>query len=158
MNARRRALRAARIGWLGGALSFALRHFSSALPIKKVYEDADAVAFFHPAPSAQPHILIVPKARARTVFDLSEALFRAALRAGAEIARRYEMPLQLRINGGNRQDVAQAHFHLYPASGVRGMRRAETPAEALAQAKDALGFSLVFLIGENGIWIDGTEG
>ena len=158
MNVRGLALRAARIGWVGGALSFALRHFSSALPIHRVYEDADMVALIHPVPSYDPHILVIPKARARTAFALSETLFRAALRAGSEVARRYETPLQMRINGGNRQEVAQAHFHVYPASGVCGMRRADTPAEALTQAEGAAGFSLVFLIGENGIWIDGTEG
>lgn len=155
MNAGRLFLRAARIGWVGGFVSFALRHFSGAL--KPLYEDADVLAFYHPVPSHDPHILIVPRARAKTAFELTDAQFSAALGAGEAIAGGYGAPLQLRINGGRRQEVMQAHFHLYPASGVRGMVRAESYDDALALARGAAGFSLVCMMGEGGIWVDRTE-
>ncbi len=157
MSVRKLALRATRARWVSGCVSFALRHFSRCLPIKRVYEDKLVVALHHPAPSYYPHILVIPKSRTKTPFALSDSLFRACVRVGEEVARRYEMPLQLRINGGSRQEVMQAHFHLYPASLVTGMRRADSFAGALALARGAAGFSLVLLIGENGIWIDGRE-
>lgn len=152
-------LHAARARWVGGLVSFSLRHFSGALPIKKVYEDAEVVGFHHPAPSYQPHLLIVPKVRARTPFLLSETQFRAVLRAAGAVARGCDFPLQLRVNGGCRQEVAQAHFHLYPASTTRGMRRTSGYAEALSLVRNAAGFSIVVLMNDmSGIWVDGTEG
>lgn len=157
MSARKFALGVARRGWAGAVISFCIRHFYRALSLKRIGEDADLAAFFHPAPSCDPHILIVPKQRARTVFDLPEPIFRAALHMGAEIARRYEVPLQLRINGGARQEVMQAHFHLYPASGHTGMTRADTFPDALSLARGASGFSLVMPVGENGIWVGRDE-
>ena len=122
-----------------------------------LYEDAEVIALCHPAPSYQPHALIVPRTRVRTPDQLTETLFGAALRAGEVVASAHEAPLQLRINGGRRQEVMQAHFHLSPASGVYGMRRAGSWAEALYLAGGAAGFSLVRLIGESGIWVDRTE-
>ena len=142
MSARGFALRVARHAWAGALISFTIRHFSWALPLKKTYADADVVAFFHPAPSYDPHILIVPRRRARTVFALPEPCFRAVLRVGAVLARQYETPLQLRINGGIRQEVAQAHFHLCPRGTLKA-RRVENYPAALAHARGARWFSLV---------------
>ncbi len=150
MSARNFALRIARRGWAGALLSFSIRHFYRALPLKRLSEDADVVAFFHPVPSCDPHILIVPKQRARTVFDLSEPGFYAALRMGADIARRYEVPLQLRINGGARQEVLQTHFHLCPRGNLKACRAESYPA-ALALARGARWFSLI-------VPIDGQTG
>ena len=155
MSAGRFFLRAARVGWVGGLVSFALRHFSGALNV--AYEDEYVLAFHHPAPSYDPHILIVPKARVKTVLQLTEAQLRAVLDVGERIAGGYESPLQMRINGGRRQEVMQAHFHLYPAAGVGEMLRAGSYGEALALARSASGFSLVWLVGVDGIWVDGTE-
>jgi diadenosine tetraphosphate (Ap4A) HIT family hydrolase len=158
MSARGFALRVARRAWAGALISFAIRHFSWALPLRKICADADVVAFFHPAPSYDPHILIVPRRRARTVFALPEPCFRAALRVGAVLARQYEAPLQLRINGGDRQEVAQAHFHLCPCGTLNARRMGSYPA-ALAHARGARWFSLIVPIdgrtgGAKGIFIE----
>ncbi len=157
MNVRKMALRAARLGWVGGGISFVFRHFSGVLPINKVYENADVIAFFHPVPSCDPHILIIPKARMRTAFDFTDDRLRAVLCAGEAVAKRYEMPLQMRINGGCRQEVMQAHFHLTPASAVRGLQCVTTMEQACTLAHGAMGFSFVFLMGKDGIWVDRTR-
>ncbi|NDJ74790.1 MAG: HIT domain-containing protein [Chloroflexi bacterium] len=97
------------IGW-----TFA--HASSALPVKRLYETPNLVAFHHPRPSYPAHVLIVPKAARSTLLDLSanDAPFLVDL---LDAVRWLVVELDLTAyrliaNGGDYQDVPQVHFHL----------------------------------------------
>ena len=102
--------RIARLKILGTFVGLVFAYFPFLIPIKKISKNADAVAFFHPAPSYPNHILIIPRKIARTVFHLSADDFIAIVKMAEKIRGSNNTLL---INGGIRQDVMQAHFHLF---------------------------------------------
>ena len=60
------------------------------IPSKKVYEDAQVLAFYDTAPQAPVHVLIVPKAHTEslvTASALDDQLLSHLLRTAAEVAR-----------------------------------------------------------------------
>lgn len=88
------------------------------IPVRRVKETEKVLAFYHPKPYWENHILIVPKKRIRSldkigVDDLPyvEEVFRVAreiiLEKGWD-----KLDYQIVANGGSRQEVAQLHFHL----------------------------------------------
>ncbi|MGI6239292.1 MAG: HIT family protein [Christensenellales bacterium] len=153
-------IRIARMDGIGALVSFLLRHVSRCLPIKRLYEDARLIAFRHPAPSADPHILIVPKARMRTARDVSDAMFADAARTACMLAAGHA-PLEMRINGGARQEVMQVHFHLLPMRASRGRRmrigdvgRIEELSARIQAIDAARGYSIVFDLTGGGIFYE----
>ena len=97
-------------------LTFA--HLAWLLPVRRLAETRTVVVFEHPAPSANPHILLVPKRPIRSFPHFrgdDAALFGEMLGlalATAEWLDLYRAGFALTINGGRYQDVAQAHLHL----------------------------------------------
>jgi diadenosine tetraphosphate (Ap4A) HIT family hydrolase len=97
-------------------LTFA--HISWLLPVRRVTATRTVVVFEHPAPSWNPHILLVPKRPIRSFLHFrgkDAALFGEMLRLALGTAERldlYRAGFALTINGGRYQDVAQAHLHL----------------------------------------------
>ena len=90
------------------------------LPLQRLGRSARAVAFAHPRPSWQPHILIVPtvpwaqlvsprRPPAQKIELLEEMLALAStVSAGHDATATW----LLAINGGARQDIGQVHGHL----------------------------------------------
>ena len=103
----------ARLKMLGTFVGLAFAYFPFLIPIKKISQNANAVAFFHPAPSYPNHVLIIPRRVAQTVFNLSVNDFKEVIKMAEKIRGDNDTLL---INGGSRQDVMQAHFHLFLGS------------------------------------------
>ena len=67
---------------------------SFAIPVKRLRETSNLIAFHHPSPSYKVHILLVPKRQVQTLADLDLKAYR------------------LIVNGGEYQDFPHLHFHL----------------------------------------------
>jgi histidine triad (HIT) family protein len=90
------------------------------IPSKKVFEDADVLAFHDIHPVADVHFLIIPKKFIATLSDVSsgdEALLGKMLALAPVLAREQGLTDGFRtsINTGRmgRQDVYHLHIHVY---------------------------------------------
>lgn len=96
-------------------------YWSFLLPLKRIQESSEYVAFYHPKPTYDHHMVIVPKKPIPNVFVLGTyPRYAAALFCAAQdiVADLHWKPgsYVLCANGGPRQDVPQVHFHLYDGS------------------------------------------
>ena len=88
------------------------------MPIDKLRNTERVVAFYHPRPSYQTHILIVPKKAIANLGDLAPqdyAYVEAVLQTAQELVTELELAekgYRLIVNGGAYQDIPQLHFHL----------------------------------------------
>ena len=105
--------RIARLKIMGTLVGFVLAYLPFLLPVKKIAQTKNAIAFKHPAASYPEHILIIPRKIAHTAFNLSSADFLAVIDMAQKIWHGDDRDFVLVINGGSRQDVMQAHFHLF---------------------------------------------
>lgn len=123
-------LKIARLPSLGRFVGWCIAHLSHVLPLKIIAEDAHCIAFRHPTPSYDEHLLILLKDHARDISCISPAQFsRAASIAEEAIGRiRLSAPhIMLWTNAGRFQDVRCLHFHLFPSeldreAGLRQVR------------------------------------
>jgi histidine triad (HIT) family protein len=86
-----------------------------------VYEDERVVAFLDINPATEGHVLLVPRAHARTIYDLDEADAAAMMVAATRVARALRSALEphgLTLFQANEeagwQDVFHVHLHLVP--------------------------------------------
>jgi histidine triad (HIT) family protein len=103
---------------LGVAVRLGFAHLSGWLPVRRVGETDQVLAFHHPRPSWQPHILFVPKVGIASLLGvrpeevpLVRGLIQFALDTTSESGLD-EAGFSLLVNGGAYQDVGQLHFHL----------------------------------------------
>jgi histidine triad (HIT) family protein len=99
------------IGWI-------FAHMSFALPVQRLKETKNLIAFYHPKPAYPVHILLVPKKSIASLEELSAQdsdflidLIQCVQTLVAELnlsAAGY----RLVVNGGEFQDFPQLHFHL----------------------------------------------
>jgi histidine triad (HIT) family protein len=88
------------------------------LPVSRIVQTPHVVVFWHPRPSWQRHLLLVPKASIASYTEVNASnarLLRELLQLAPVAARLVEPPLEeygLIMNGGALQDVRQLHFHL----------------------------------------------
>ena len=105
-----------RIGGL--ILHWIITYFSFAIPVEKLIETDSLLAFHHPSPSYSLHILIVPKAKFRSLRDLpsDDHVFESGLFVSVnELVHRFGLDscgYRLIANGGSAQEVDHLHFHL----------------------------------------------
>ncbi len=99
-------------------VGIAFGKFSKLLPVKRVKETSKVIAFWHPKPFWEKHILIIPKRQIKDLVSLRdgdrEYIFEVFAVAG-EIVKELGWEkdgYSLLVNGGNRQEVNQLHFHL----------------------------------------------
>jgi histidine triad (HIT) family protein len=91
------------------------------LPSHKVYEDANALAFMDIMPRCEGHVLVIPKAPVRNIFDASEAHLAACMRTVQKVAVAAKKAfaadgvtlLQANEAAGG-QVVFHLHFHVMP--------------------------------------------
>ena len=99
------------IGW-----SFA--HMNFLIPVDRLYETERVVTFYHPKPSHQTHILIVPKHKIRSLLALTEtdiSIVQDVIFTAQHLVKELELEeggFRLVVNGGAYQDVMQVHWHL----------------------------------------------
>ena len=90
------------------------------IPVNKIYEDDDIIAFNDINPEAPVHILIIPKEHIGSVLDINDTnsyLFSKIYIVANELARKYELAekgFRIVTNCGDDggQSVKHLHFHL----------------------------------------------
>lgn len=90
------------------------------LPLQRIGRTRELVAFHHPRPVADPHILIVPTRPCRSLVDSKWSTRRKSdlvwsmITFAEGIATDLDTGAtwQFTINGGRRQDIGQLHGHL----------------------------------------------
>lgn len=85
------------------------------IPASKVWENKLVIAFHDMAPSAETHILIIPKTHVGSFTDLDDLSVWEALRQAARqiiadlnLVRSYKLV----FNGGSYQHIPHLHWHL----------------------------------------------
>jgi len=86
------------------------------MPVNKILETDMVLAFYHPVPTHDLHILIVPKRKVGSLMELQDEKILSEI---VTTAQRLVEELQLEkrgysllVNGGPYQDVRQLHIHL----------------------------------------------
>jgi histidine triad (HIT) family protein len=89
---------------------------SFAIPVKRLRETSNLIAFHHPSPSYAFHLLIVPKRQVPTLadLDLQDTTFLTELYATVQsLVKEFDLKAyRLIVNGGEYQDFPYLHFHL----------------------------------------------
>jgi len=97
------------IGWI-------FEHMSFAIPVKRLRETESLMAFYHPKPSYQFHVLLVPKKAVVSLseFDSKDISFLTDLFTTVQsLVNEFHLSAyRLIVNGGEYQDFPQLHFHL----------------------------------------------
>ena len=125
----------ARIKIMGVFVGFVIAHFPSLLPVTNVAVNKNAVSFNHPVPSYKNHMLIIPRKIVENIFHLTGSDFIYVLQMAAEICASRDSDYVLLINGGRRQDVMQAHFHLFEDESIKIISDKHCVAAALISDK-----------------------
>lgn len=125
-------------------------HAAWILPVRKVASTPAVIAFHHPRPSWETHILLVPKVGIPSLLALDRAdepvirqILLQADRLGRGLAGsgQEHRPLSLIVNGGAYQDVGQLHFHLVAGPSVQEYRcPGETPSDLLVNSDSMTAF------------------
>lgn len=91
---------------------------SFAIPLQRLREGQDWLAFYHPTPSYPFHVLLLPRQTVARLAELDPAgaprldeLFSMVQSLVAQF-RLEETGYRLVVNGGAYQDIPQLHFHL----------------------------------------------
>jgi histidine triad (HIT) family protein len=91
---------------------------SAILPVKKVKETDKVLAFWHPKPFWEKHILLVPKKAIKSLVNFKEedyTYITEIYKVAKEIVEELnwgDAGYTILANGGTRQEVNQVHFHL----------------------------------------------
>jgi histidine triad (HIT) family protein len=100
-------------------VGIAFGKLNNLLPVKKIMETDKAIAFWHPKPFWEKHILVVPKKAIKNLTSVSEKDYpyiNDVFKLTKEIVSQlnwHEGGYSVLINGGDRQEVGQLHFHLF---------------------------------------------
>jgi histidine triad (HIT) family protein len=91
------------------------------VPCEKVYEDEATLAFMDVMPQAEGHVLVLPKAQARNLLDVSPSDLAATMATVQTVARAVKSAMKadgLTIQQFNEpaggQSVFHLHFHVLP--------------------------------------------
>lgn len=105
---------------MGKLVGIAFQYFSWAIPVKKVYNSKDILAFYHPKPCYENHIIISPKRAINNLRQMSAEGFNDYFVKLWEVVwnicashPEYQDSFVLVANGGKRQEVGQVHFHMF---------------------------------------------
>ncbi len=105
--------------WFGRALiSLGFTYMSFAIPVERLHETKTLLAFYHPRPSYETHILLVPKRTIPNMLSISaedndflQDVF-AVVRQLVNELDLTDAGYSLTCNGGAYQDIPHLHFHL----------------------------------------------
>jgi histidine triad (HIT) family protein len=100
------------------------------IPVEKVYEDDNIIAFPDISPVAPVHILIVPKRHIATTLEMSDIapdLCIALMKASSEVARKkgvadkgFRLIMNTNAHGG--QEIFHVHMHLLGGEPIGKLR------------------------------------
>ncbi|MCH1931329.1 HIT domain-containing protein [Shewanella sp. A25] len=93
------------------------------IPSIKVYEDEHTLAFMDVMPQIDGHVLVIPKERAATIFELSDTAALACMRTVKKVGKAVQTAMDapgittFQQNGkGIGQTVPHFHIHVLPGS------------------------------------------
>ena len=145
---------------LGSLIGWFYQYLSFLSPFPLLVNDKYIVALSHPTPSYRDHILILPKKRIKTFYDLTDFCFLDHILTSVRRLCENRFPgieKSLLVNGGIRQEIMQLHFHLIDREENRigndkKSVKIEYDDDALANVKNLMkeemklqkGFTLVF--------------
>jgi len=92
--------------------------FPQFLPVKRIDENDRAIAFHHPKPCYEKHILIIPKKSIKNLSSLSNSelpYIQDCFKLVKTIIKKFNWEMKeykLIVNGGKNQKIKQLHFHL----------------------------------------------
>ena len=91
-----------------------------ALPVKRLRQSENLIAFRHPRPSHPFHVIIVPRQPVASLeaLDPQDTAFLGDLFSTVqELVQEYKLPAyRLIVNGGEYQEFPHLHFHLVSPS------------------------------------------
>jgi histidine triad (HIT) family protein len=99
------------------------------IPVTRLRETSNLIAFHHPSPSYKFHVLIVPKREIASLaqLDPQDATFLTDLHSAVQsLVDEFQLQAyRLIVNGGEYQDFPHLHFHLI--SNVKADGQAKPP-------------------------------
>ena len=105
---------------MGKVVGMAFQLCGRIIPVKKVYCSKEVLAFRHPQPSYENHIILSPRKPIRNLQQLADARFCRYFMDIWEAAQQIRAThfagndsFVLIANGGKKQEVQQVHFHLF---------------------------------------------
>ena len=106
--------------FMGKIVGKAFQHCSWAIPVKKVYNSKEIIAFYHPQPSYENHMILSPKRAVKNLQQMASDSFSKYFVKIWETAKEicvmhpeYNDSFVIVANGGKRQEVQQVHFHMF---------------------------------------------
>lgn len=111
-------LKIARQPFLGSFAGWCVAHLAHVLPLQIVAEDGRCIAFRHPSPAYDVHLLVMLKELARDISCISVEQLANVLSIADAATKKLELTaphIMLWTNGGQFQEVRQLHFHLFPS-------------------------------------------
>ncbi len=110
--------RIAKMPMVGIVVGYVFQYLPSLIPVRRVLSTPHVLAFYHPQPVWDQHIVIVPKKRIRSLMELGRTenvgYFADVLSAAGAIVQKKGLKApSLCSNGGPRQEIHQLHFHLF---------------------------------------------
>lgn len=107
---------------MGKVVGFLFAYMSSIIPLKKLLNDKNTICFYHPVPTYDQHVLLIPKKTIGNILEIpNETIFENIAKAAIDLSKKINWKndcVLLCANGGNRQDVKQVHFHLFSAKSM----------------------------------------
>lgn len=86
------------------------------IPVTRLRETSNLIAFHHPSPSYKFHVLLVPKREVPSLaqLDLQDTAFLTDLYSTVQslVDEFHLQAYRLIVNGGEYQDFPHLHFHL----------------------------------------------
>lgn len=124
---------------MGKIVGIAFQRCSWAIPVKKAYSSQEIIAFYHPQPSYENHIIISPKRAVQNLQQMAadgySQYFAKVWEAAMDICGmhpEYQDAFVLVANGGKRQEVQQVHFHMFTHHEMVNEYTAQQQAESVA--------------------------
>lgn len=109
----------------GPVARWGLARANKLIPMERINETDLVIAFQHPAPTHEFHVLLVPKESVKSLSALEAAhgtLLAEVFQVVKQIVEEKgleKIGYSLLVNGGLRQDVPQLHFHLIAGEEIR---------------------------------------
>lgn len=132
---------------VGALVGLGFQHAGALVPVRKLLVTGNIMSFYHPQPSWEGHILIVPKKAIPSLMHLilgnDDVFLVSTIQAARQILAQRggcSHDYVLCANGGPRQDVGQLHFHLYNHSGYINRHHGRTTSPLLYSGDNTIVF------------------